>query len=646
MKSRIFPNGFIFTDRTVNNLEFPDYYEVESIVGNFKYAFDKHSNKKILKKKDKFIIIHGLFTHIDLKKGNITNQSPEILLNYYFFDKQKFLDSLNFLGGRFVIIVGDNEKFEVYPDASAMRTIYYHTEYIIICSHINMMEEYFPSLLSVDSFYKISEDTLKMWDTTQFSEVKSVNPNFYYSSEPKSIKRFFPRTENKYICFSNEEKLETFEYLWKEQLNFFTAEYEKVIFSITGGADSRVSLSLAKKYINNLSFFTYAPTVNVDKYNSRFFKSLSKDKKIVDQILEVIPLNHQYLLFKDNSKKLTSQDTEILDKNTNLTHGRFLLPHYNYYFPADNVLHIRGNLFEIGRAYFINKYSRNNHSDITRLISTGLLEQARNEDEKKLLLNYINDNISKFNYNNNNLNYHVLDLYYWEIRMGRWMAEVLNETDFSFETLLPFNMREIMDISLSYNIDERKNNTMFDEIINRNYPVLNFFGKNDLLNIYEKHRENLSKQYFDSVKIFKSDDVFIVELNNRNNEVFIPKEHLQKNYYAEVTFNYASKNGIASIELQNKYKNDRAKNYLKYQVLINGVVKLEEDISLWNMKTSIMLTGLKRNDIINIRVISMKKSGTESWEKASKLKILNYNEVPFNGDLSQEVYTNSPFGIK
>lgn len=645
MKSRVFPNGFIFTDKDAYKLDLPDYYETELIINDFTYSYDKHSNKKILIKQDRFIIIHGLFTHIDLKKGNITNESPELLLNLYFEDKEKFLDSLNFLGGRFVIIVGDAKDFEIYPDASAMRTVFYHKDINIICSHIKMLEENFSSELSVDPIYEIAEDVLKMWDTTQFNEVKSINPNFYYSTKSRTTERFFPRKINKYIGLSDKVKLETFEFLWKEQIKFFSEQYKKIIFSITGGADSRVSLALAKNHINSLNFFTYAPTVDVDKYNARFFKSLSKDKKIVDQILEVIPLNHQYLLFKDNSRKLTNMDTTILNRNTNLTHGRFLLPHYNYFFPEDNVLHIRGNLFEIGRAYYINKYSRNNKSDITRLMSAALLKLANSKNEQNVLTDYINDKIVKFNYDINNSDYHVLDLYYWEIRMGRWMAEVLNETDLSFETLLPFNMREIMDISLSYDIQERKNNFMFDEIINRNYPVLNFFGKNELSNIYEKNRAKLSEKNFDYIKVFKSNDDFMTKINNEKDEVFIPKEYLQKNFYAEITFNYALQLGNASIELQSEYRNDRAKDYLKYQILVNGEAKLEEDISLWNMKANIIITGLKKDDIINIRVISLKKSGTESWEKASKVKIFKYEELPFKGEIAQSVYSNSPFSI-
>lgn len=643
MKSRTYPNGFIFTDIDMSDVELPEYYEAQKIGRDFTYFFDSHTNKVVYTSQDKFIIIHGLFTHIDLNEGDLTSSSPRILLELFFNDKEKFLDTLNFLGGRFVIIIGESDKFEVYPDASAMRTAFFHNDAKFICSHIKMMDEVFVTI--TDPIYTINEDVIKLWDTTQYSEVKSINPNFYYSSSLNKTNRFFPRKINKYIDRSYEDKLEIFEFLWKEQLKYFREQYETIIFSITGGADSRVSLALAKEYMDSMSFFTYAPTIHVDKYNARFFKSLSKDKKIVDQILEVIPLNHQYLLFKDNNRKLTENETEVLNKNTNLTHGRFLLPHYNHYFSQEKVLHIRGNLFEIGRAFFIKKYTRNHKNEIIKLVSSSLFKEIENKNETKILEEYLNDNIEKFNYHNNNYEYHLLDLYYWEIRMGRWMAEVLNETDLSFETLLPFNMRELMDISLSFKVQERKSNYMFDELINRNFPVLNFFGKNDTKNIYEMYRKPLFKKLFNKITIYNSSNEVITQRNNANNEIFLPKEFLDKKHFSEVTFNYKRLSGNASLVLQGEYKNDRAKDYLKYQVLVNNVIKLEEDIALWNLKTNIMITGLNKNDVVHLRVISVRKSSSESWEKASKIKILSYDELAFKGELSLKVYTNSPFGI-
>src|SRR5699024_2890083 len=85
--------------------------------------------------------------------------------------------------------------------------------------------------------------------------------------------------------------------------------------------------------------------------------------------------------------------------------------------------------------------------------------------------------------------FHILDLFYWEDRMGRWHSEILNETDAAFDTLLPFNVRAIIEVALSFSIPEQKSDYLFKELINRNHPILNFYGRNEKLNLYEKQKK-------------------------------------------------------------------------------------------------------------------------------------------------------------
>src|SRR5699024_6605688 len=81
------------------------------------------------------------------------------------------------------------------------------------------------------------------------------------------------------------------------------------------------------------------------------------------------------------------------------------------------------------------------------------------------------------------------DLFYWEIRMGKWHSEILNENDAAFETVLPHNSRRILKLLLSYSPEQRKSSFAVKELINSNAPILNFFGVNDKRNLYEIVRD-------------------------------------------------------------------------------------------------------------------------------------------------------------
>lgn len=103
-----------------------------------------------------------------------------------------------------------------------------------------------------------------------------------------------------------------------------------------------------------------------------------------------------------------------------------------------------------------------------------------------------NDFIHETDYGNSTFDYHLLDLMYWEIHMGRWHCEILNTHDYVVETVSPYNHRALIDITLSFEYIKRKNRYFQYELINRNFPVLNFFGMNEVENLYEsKIRKSL-----------------------------------------------------------------------------------------------------------------------------------------------------------
>src|SRR5699024_8664723 len=97
--------------------------------------------------------------------------------------------------------------------------------------------------------------------------------------------------------------------------------------------------------------------------------------------------------------------------------------------------------------------------------------------------------VKKLNFGENIFDYHIMDINYWEVRMGRWHAEVINNHDILFDTISPYNHRALIDVTLAFPYKKRKSEYVFKEIINRNTPILNFFGDNNIKNIYEQNRE-------------------------------------------------------------------------------------------------------------------------------------------------------------
>jgi hypothetical protein len=74
--------------------------------------------------------------------------------------------------------------------------------------------------------------------------------------------------------------------------------------------------------------------------------------------------------------------------------------------------------------------------------------------------------------------YRLLDLFYWEHRMGSWLAECLNEADISGEMYSPFNLRAYMDLVNVVPVKER---------ISPSYSWFNLLLKEGQMSIHGCH---------------------------------------------------------------------------------------------------------------------------------------------------------------
>src|SRR5699024_3239897 len=156
--------------------------------------------------------------------------------------------------------------------------------------------------------------------------VESLIPNFYLNLSNGEKKRFFPRENNKYRNTEEIEKFNTVEFLWKEQLKHFVNNNEKLIFSLSGGADSRLSLAMAKDYMSDIESFPYTPHEKDIKPETAKDKLLYLDKVIVNQILDNINLNHRFLYNRDEKLPLVKNKNTMILKNTVRNNDKGCLP--------------------------------------------------------------------------------------------------------------------------------------------------------------------------------------------------------------------------------------------------------------------------------------------------------------------------------
>lgn len=643
----LYPYGFIFSSHHIGVV--PSNYEKKTICEKFNFYYDKSLQPVINIQKDRFIIIHGLTIHVGLKESLNNKELATYLLEQFHSNYEEFLDSLDFIGGRFAIIIGNESNISVFHDATAARSIYYSEKYQIVSSHAHLIKDN----VNTDRFdygadFRLLDFT---YDHSPFSGIKGLMPNFKLNLYDGSVERYFPRAKNKYTHLSVEDRFETAEFLWKSQIQYLLKKNKKFLLSLTGGNDSRVSLAMMNDFLSNTKLFTYAASEKTDGVENIYDKTYDIDRIIVKQMLKDLNLNHKFLLYKDTKITLPPEIETALEKNATARHGRFLIGHYLKSFSEEDTLHIRANLLELGRAYLISPTTEQSKDAILASYLKYVQKKNKGKDLTKIQ-KHISEQNEKF-YSDDFYDYHVLDISFWETRMGRWHAEILNETDIAYESFIPYNMRAIMEISLSFDYPDRKSNYFFKELINRNYPVLNFYGFNQERNLFELIQENntdINNEYapyksnmFNSINVYDSgNDTFISKAENNNN-IYLPFNMINKGSYAEVKIIYTNKTGVANLKLLSKYAAKGGKGHLHYEIHHNDHLLLSEDIADWNVPNLISLMNVHQDDIITIKVIADKTVNGTSWKRASIVELLSYEEVPSKVKTSKTISCTSPF---
>src|SRR5699024_8770333 len=250
-------------------------------------------------------------------------------------------------------------------------------------------------------------------------------PNFKLNFLVRSVERYFPRSENNYTQLSEEKRFEIAEFLWKSQIQHLIKQNKKFILSLTGGNDSRVSLAMMKGFLDDTKLFTYASSEDTAGVTNIYDKTYDIDRNIVGQMLDDLNLNHEFIYYKDDKISIPSDLENAMERNATARHGRFLIGHYLKSLSEENTLHIRANLLELGRAYLISPTT--NQSKEAILASYLKYVQKKNKGKD---LTEIEEHISKQNdkfHSDDFYDYHIMDISFWETRMGRWHAEILNE---------------------------------------------------------------------------------------------------------------------------------------------------------------------------------------------------------------------------
>lgn len=537
-----------------------------------------------------------------------------------------FLDQLDLLGGRHVVLLGNAEGFSLYQDATGMRSVYFSPEASLVGSHVHLLNGLVPHRRRTPA--QGLRGFIRAWDRTPYAGIHGMLPNHRLSVPRFMVERFFPRAVNANSHRSLEDRIAKFRRLWERQWASLSQHGFDTVMSVTGGNDSRTSLALLADHADSFKTFTYTAPPEVE---SEWADSVRLDEKIVRDITACISLDHRFLVTPPGRQLDDPELQALVSRNTVGRHGTWLLPYYLEHLAGESVIHVRGNTYGVYKAPWGARADNNTIASVQRLYMA-LTRQDQGHEAQESRNKAFQEGFRRWGYNGPLYGYHRFELLYWEIRLGRWACEIYNETDVAFASFDPTNVRAMLEIALSFTIPEKKSSLFQAELVNAAYPLLNFPGKNTPENLYEQTRgavleatalhANETAMILDSSMDISHDGTSLETISTEDHELYIPSSKFSVRTVSSRTFASAPSAGMLTFTIDTDYAKLEARGTWHYQVTVDGVPGARWDGAVRRRPVHVTVENLNPGTRVAVQAVALRdRTGMASWENATRARI-------------------------
>ena len=426
---------------------------------NLTVIHHKKLNCSIYSGEDRQILLLGYI--LDPLDPNLSNDDIVKYLCDSCLYTNKIIERLQNYSGRFVIFYKNSNTFIALTDACGLRQLFYFTDptgNTTFASYPKLIFDFLgiTPLLSSETENLIKSNEFRLNESPWFGNswidkrFMKILPNHYLDIDNLTNKRT-P------LFYKNLDANNISEYF----INFFYGSYRAIrkrydhlIQPLTAGWDSRILLAASKEMLNEIDYYIFISS----------YKQLKEpDPLIANRIATNEKMNFKTILTSELKDNFLTEYKDICFYPRTLPKTRNIQWHY-YNNRHRNVININGNAAGIFRRgyYPINIENSYNQKMFFRAINIDSYFNNEMDQWYKEALPYAKEN---------NLN--ILEIFYWEQRMGHWGALYPYEQDVAMEEFSPFNNKDFLLTLLLLDVKQRRSNCLICEaLIKKMWPQL------------------------------------------------------------------------------------------------------------------------------------------------------------------------------
>jgi hypothetical protein len=644
-KKLLYKRGFIFLNKKIKP---PHYHWKSERINQFWLFYDPDLGYSINSLGNKTCIILGYVIDIFHPSFESSTIGSNLIMSYI-KSREEFLNYIDNLSGRFIILCNFENHYEIYQDACGTRSVYYSTDTCVVSSHFNLLIEnldqvcinqHLTGLLEKYSSYHLPGNY------TFYKNVYILTPNTFLLLPSMEVKRFFPREpiqlQKPENCFETVTELIS-------NLIQYLANNLNLIVSITAGLDSRATLALSKEFKDSILYFTYYKSNNKGLHDW-IDPILLKDKETALDIAQKLKINHKLLNIDFSNQKSLNfiLFSNVMRKHTIFHHSYYLAWLYYNDLPH-NSLHVRSNVNEIFRNFYRKNLDLPNNIT-TKTMALCYSKKAINDENIQNLFEsyYSTTQFGKI------YDYDPYDLLYWEYRLGVWFTNILLESDVSHDTFCLFNNRFIIKNILSMPASSIRENYLLRNLINKYWPKLNDWEINSdgyLLGDIDSYYDEIKTLSFEAKNIYTGNQLpylwslkngIITFYLNVNAPINGDVAKCTKFFITEINKNYS-----ILIKIQSPYERTKNKGRMVFRVILNHKKILEEDVALRSEPNNIMINyrANSSENTLEFEVLAIKDCENWGWGPTAKITIKEISILKTNNTSVLTAHSDSPFSI-
>lgn len=539
---------------------------------------------------------------------------------------EAFHESLDFMGGRYVLIRGDEASVRLYHDATGMRGVYFTTEAPLrAASHLELLQEDVQS-----APHPLCSSELRQHNHyhlpghfTIYETIRILVPNHFVDGSCV-MTRYYPRRPLESLPV--EAAIEPLRSWFDNQLHQLFETDERIIFSLTAGIDSRLSLALLKPFLAEIEAFTYQNVAHVESLDidAEVATMMARDLGFAHRI---IPVDGRAFEQADETKPFRDMMRQSVTSNHGHAHAYEYMKLYN----DRPTRHLRSNILEIGRAFY--RKNRTLPAEFTVEGAIRCYSWKSREDDRVVALwtSYVEAvGLTEATLHG----YDPYDLLYWEYRMGMWHQQVLAESDVAFETYIPFNARAILELFLMPEYGDRLYAKLFYEVIGHEWPVLAFWGVNKRDTMRDYLHPTLDQDWMPLNGVITSGrlDESTIPLNVRRLTTNV-SYHLEANamkkgdhmVYTQILPTKSGQTYRLNLNVLNPFekRSSLGLGRMRYEIWVDGVLYLSEDIAAWGGPNQVWVEfdATAETTEFMVRTVALRDCGPNKWGAASKMQL-------------------------